>query len=140
MGVGTGVRRARRIAGYAWASPCSAVGLLLAAPALLAGANARRVDGVVEVALATAAWAPRLARMLPFNAITFGHVVIATSAAEHDRLRAHERVHVRQYERWGLAFFVAYPLASLWQWLKGRHPYLDNGFEVQARREASGRP
>jgi hypothetical protein len=52
-------------------------------------------------------------------------------------VRAHEQAHVRQYERWGLFFFVAYPAASLWQLLRCRRPYLDNWFEVQAR-ERSG--
>jgi hypothetical protein len=40
---------------------------------------------------------------------------------------------VRQYERWGVVFFLAYPLSSLWQAARGRHYYWDNWFEVQAR-------
>ncbi|SFU27556.1 hypothetical protein SAMN05216552_1001109 [Pseudoduganella namucuonensis] len=72
-------------------------------------------------------------RWLPFIAITFGHVVVGTTRPELERLRVHEHEHVRQYERWGAAFFAAYPLNSLWQLLRGRRPYLDNCFEVQAR-------
>ncbi|CAN7719767.1 signal peptide prediction [Pseudoduganella sp. LjRoot289] len=117
---------------YAWAAPCTAVGLACAAPALLSGARARVVEGVIEIALAERD-PGRLLRALPFNAITFGHSVIATSRAELDRLRVHEHEHVRQYERWGLLFFAAYPLESLWQLLRGRRLYVDNRFEVQAR-------
>ena len=47
-------------------------------------------------------------------------------------LRAHEQVHVRQYERWGLFFVPAYLVSSLWQLLRGRHIYRDNCFEREA--------
>lgn len=117
---------------YAWCSPCTAVGLCLAAPALLAGARARVVLGVVEIALAERE-PGRWVRLLPFTAITFGHAVIGSSRAELDRLRVHEHEHVRQYEKWGIVFFAAYPLESLWQLLRGRRLYYDNRFEVQAR-------
>ena len=53
---------------------------------------------------------------------------------------AHEQAHVRQYERWGVFFFVAYPAASLWQLLRCRRPYIDNWFEVQAREGRSNEP
>jgi hypothetical protein len=43
---------------------------------------------------------------------------------------------VRQYERWGLLFYPAYGLSSLWQLLRGRRPYWDNVFEVEARRRS----
>jgi len=48
-------------------------------------------------------------------------------------VRAHEQVHVGQMERWGILFLLAYPLASLWAWARGGHPYLDNAFEREAR-------
>lgn len=131
-------RTARSIARRAWAAPCTAVGLCLFAPALLFGGSARRVDGCIEIALAQHDRARPWVRRLPFNAITFGHLVVAVSASELERLRRHERAHVEQYERWGPLFFVAYPAASLWQWLRGRRAYLDNVFEVQAR--AAERP
>jgi hypothetical protein len=53
------------------------------------------------------------------------------------RLRTHEHEHVRQYERWGVLFFAAYPLSSLWQLLRGHRPYMDNWFEIQARARES---
>lgn len=121
-----------RLLRYAWASPCTALGLCLAAPAFLIGARARIADGVVEVALSQRGQAAWL-RKLPFVAITFGHSVIGATAQELERLRLHEHEHVRQYERWGPAFLAAYPLESLWQMLRGRRAYFDNRFEQQAR-------
>ena len=47
-------------------------------------------------------------------------------------MRAHERVHVRQYERLGALFFPLYVGSSLVQWLRGRDPYFDNHFEREA--------
>ena len=125
-------RCSRSILAYCWAAPCTALGLILAAPAFLSGATARVADGVAEVALSAhgqEAWL----RRLPFTAITFGHAVIGVTHAELARLRLHEHEHVRQYERWGPLFLLAYPLESLWQLLRGRHLYLDNRFEVAAR-------
>lgn len=119
---------------YIWASPASALGVCAACIASVAGAEAKRTSGVLEVSLA-----PRSARLckavscLPFTAITFGHVVIACSAQQQAALRAHERVHVAQYELWGSLFLLAYPLESLFQWVRGRRAYLDNRFEIAAR-------
>ena len=121
-----------RLLRYAWASPCTTLGLCLAAPAFLFGARARIEDGVVEVALSRRGQAAWL-RKLPFVAITFGHSVIGATAQELERLRLHEHEHVRQYERWGPVFLAAYPLESLWQMLRGRRAYFDNRFEQQAR-------
>jgi len=99
-----------------------------------AGARLRRVGGVLEI---TALRHP-LRHRWPFAAITFGHVVIATHDHAMRQLRAHERVHVRQCERWGPLFLPAYLLAGAWQWLRGREAYRDNPFEVEARRLGGG--
>ncbi|MDP3759389.1 MAG: signal peptide prediction [Ramlibacter sp.] len=123
-----------RLMRYLWAAPCTLVGLALTAPAFLFGAIARKVDGVIEIAAPAAMQGSRWLEALPFNAITFGHVVFATSVMELERLRTHEHAHVRQYEQWGIAFFLAYPASSVWQWLRGGRAYADNWFEVQARR------
>lgn len=125
---------------YLWAAPCTLVGLVLTAPAFLVGAIARRVDGVIEIATPAAMQGSRWLEALPFNAITFGHVVFATSVMELERLRSHEHAHVRQYEQWGVAFFLAYPASSMWHWLRGGRAYGDNWFEVQARRSAGEDP
>lgn len=118
-----------------WAMPATVLGLVTAAGALCLGARPRIVDGVLEVCGGPL---QRLVRMLPrplrFDAITFGHVVVGCNEAALATLRTHEHVHVRQYERWGLFFFPAYLGSSLWQLLRGRHPYYDNRFEVEAFR------
>jgi hypothetical protein len=66
------------------------------------------------------------------SAMTLGHCVIARTKADLDRSRRHELVHVAQYERWGPLFVPAYLACSGWLWLRGRDPYLDNPFEVEA--------
>ena len=121
------------VARYLWALPATLVGLLLALLALCAGATTRRVEGCIEVAGGRFA---RLLTLVPpsmrFAAISFGHVIIGT---DHDllrRVRRHEHVHVRQYERWGVLFFPLYAGSSLVQLLRGRDPYRDNCFEREA--------
>jgi len=117
-----------------WAGPCSVLGLLLWLIAWPLGARARLVDGVLEVALSRSARGRhRWSSWLPFHAITLGHVVVGLDAQTLSHWRAHERVHVAQYERLGPIFLVAYPLSSVIQWLRGRPPYWSNHFEVQAR-------
>jgi hypothetical protein len=110
------------------------VGLLLSLLSILSGATAR-VDGeTLEVAGGRIGpWVSRLPRAIRFSAITFGHVILGTSHASLAFHRAHERVHVRQYERWGILFFLLYCGSSLVQLLRGRNPYLDNRFEREAR-------
>ncbi len=71
--------------------------------------------------------------MLPFRGIVFGHVILAVTREELLSIGPHERVHVRQYERWGPMFFLAYGASGIWQLLRGRSAYWDNHFEVQAR-------
>jgi hypothetical protein len=126
-----GIVRAVRLV---WAAPCSLVGLAVCGAVLLCGGRARRNAGTLEVCLQRGrpgeGW---LLRVLPFRAITLGHVIVAASPLEMERLRAHELVHVRQYERWGPLFFAAYAGSSLWQLLRGRRAYWDNHFEVEAR-------
>jgi hypothetical protein len=118
-----------------WASPCSAIGLIAALIPLALGGRARWIDGALEVTYRHClADCGTRSRGLPFRAIVFGHVILAVSAEELRRIGPHERVHVAQYERWGPVFLLAYPAQSLWQWLRGRNPYRDNAFEVQARR------
>lgn len=88
-------------------------------------------------------WGPLPARLLrtasprsPIAAMTLGHVIIGRSVADLDFTCDHERVHVRQYERWGPFFVPAYFAASAYCWARGRNPYFDNCFEVQAFKQA----
>jgi hypothetical protein len=120
---------------YLWVLPVSLFGVLVALIARSSGGTLRWVDGVLEVAGGWPAWVLR--RGFPFSgtvaAITLGHVVAGVSLEALTATRAHERAHVRQFERWGMLMVVLYPLASLLAWVRGGHPYLDNGFEREAR-------
>lgn len=123
-----------RIGAYLWAGPWTLVGLLVGGLSLLSGGSLRRHGGVLE--FAGGMLVPLLHRVPIMGgaiAMTLGHVVIGISHAALDRCRAHERVHVRQYERWGPLFVPAYLACSFLEWLRGGHPYLDNPFECQAR-------
>ena len=132
------MRRLRTLFLYLWVLPATAVGLVLALLARTGGATAVVVDGVIEVAGGRVG---RVVSALPprfrFSAITFGHVVIGVSHPVLNGCRAHERVHVRQYERWGVLFFVLYLGSSTLEALRGRNPYWDNHFERQAREQAA---
>ena len=123
-----------RAAAYAWAAPMSVAGLAVAA---CAGARVAWRDGVVEAHGPGIVWwfdciAPRRGIL----AMTLGHVVLGRHLAALDETRAHERVHVAQCERWGVAFVPAYACASLVAWLRGGDAYLDNSFERDAWRLA----
>lgn len=121
-----------------WALPCSVVGLLLAVIPLVQGGRAKWSVGALEVTYRLRRNdCGQFANRLPFRGIVFGHVIIAITAEELQRIGPHERVHVEQYERWGLLFFVAYAASSLWQLLKGRSPYWHNHFEIQARERSA---
>jgi hypothetical protein len=126
---------------YVWAFPGTLLGLVLVPIVLLQDGSARLVDGVLEVHGGIVTWL--LERGLPWvgggAAMTLGHVVIGCDEACLQRTREHERVHVRQYERWGPLFVPLYLLASLVAYLRGRHPYLDNPFERDAFERTEGR-
>lgn len=128
------MRRLWRVVVYTWVAPSSAVGLVATSIAILQGGRGRWVDGVLEVT------GPQFLRWLSrgapveggIAAITLGHVVVGQCEVTLAETRAHERVHVRQYERWGPFFIPAYLLASAWMKARGKDPYLDNPFEVEA--------
>jgi hypothetical protein len=117
-----------------WAAPNSLLGLLPALVLLAGGGHARWFSGALEVCYRVrGSECGRLARALPFRAMVMGHVILAVTEEELSRIGPHERVHVRQYERWGPLFIPAYAASSLWRLLQGKDPYWDNHFEVQAR-------
>jgi hypothetical protein len=128
----------RRLLVYVWTGPTSLVGLLVVVPSVLTGGRACVRSGIVECAGGFASFFLRRCTLLPggASAMTLGHVVIARSQAALDRTRAHERVHVRQCERWGPLFIPAYVLASAWVFVRGGDAYRDNPFEREAFEEA----
>ncbi len=74
------------------------------------------------------------------GALTLGHVVLGANAQALEASRPHERVHVAQYERWGLLFPFAYAASSVSALLHGQNPYRGNRFEKEANRFATKRP
>ncbi len=124
-----------RVLLYLWPLPVTLLGAVLALAARASGGEWRQVDGVLEAA---GGWPAKALKIgFPFSgavaAITLGHVVLGASAGDLDATRAHERAHVRQFERWGMLMLVLYPLAGGLAWLRGGDPYRDNPFEREAR-------
>ena len=127
----------QRFLRYLWASPATFLGLVVAG-ALLRRGRIRVVDGVVEAHSAMLHNALTHCTLLAggVDAMTLGHVVIGRNARALEISRAHERVHVRQYEVWGPFFIPAYFLAGLYALVTGGHPYFDNRFEREAVEQA----
>ena len=121
---------------YIWASPNSLIGLLFVPGAVFGHGGVQIVDGVLEVHGPFIAWVLRHCIPLPGGAwaITFGHVVLGRDTEALSATRAHERVHVRQYERWGPGFIPAYLLAAVWGLVTGAGGYHGNVFEREAVR------
>ena len=120
---------------YLWAAPNTLLGLPLLLAALLCGARCALHCGVIEVhgGILRPLFRSGLCLGGGISAMTFGHLVIARDRFHLEISRAHELVHVRQYERWGPLFIPAYLLASLWAQLRGGNYYRDNYFEREAR-------
>lgn len=117
-----------RAAATAWASPLTAVGLLLAATT----GGRRRWDEehgclVVEGAGGGSA---RLLRVVGAGANAMGHVVVSTYERTPPVVLAHEAGHVRQAERLGPLLFPIY------LWSAARYGYRDNPIERGARAAA----
>ncbi len=119
---------------YVWTFPTTLVGLLMVPPTLLTRGGVQLVDGVLEVYGGAAAWALRHLTLMKrgASAMALGHVVLGVDQEFLDLSRRHERIHVRQAERWGPLFIPAYLLASLWALVRGGSAYRDNAFEREA--------
>jgi hypothetical protein len=134
-------RRVPRLAAclrYAWAAPTTAVGLLFLLLTPIGGRiGTQVVDGVLELHGGLVSLFLRRGTLLKngASAMTLGHVVLGRDLEALDWSRDHERVHVRQCERWGPLFIPAYVLASAFIWARGGKFYEENPFE----REAYGR-
>ncbi|MGF1580234.1 MAG: hypothetical protein ACFCD0_12800 [Gemmataceae bacterium] len=71
--------------------------------------------------------------------MTLGHVIVARDQECLERSRRHERVHVRQFERWGIFLIPVSRLVGWWLSWRGFDPYLDNPFELEADDQISDR-
>lgn len=132
------VKMSRRWIAYLWACPTTIVGLAFV-PLALSGGGIQIVDGVLELHGGGIGFFLRHCTLLKggASAMTLGHVVLGRDRELLEATRSHERVHVRQYERWGPLFVPAYLLASLVAWLRGQNAYKDNPFEREAFGHAS---
>lgn len=117
--------RLGRAAAIAWAAPATAVGLVVAAST---GGRWRidRALGAIVVAGGTHGM-NAAQRRLGFAANTLGHVVICRAAEPSAQLLAHEAVHVRQTERFGVGLLPVY------LWLMARWGYRQHPLERAAR-------
>lgn len=122
-----------RIALVLWASPWSLLGATVGLVGVCSGGRCQRRDRIVEF---HGGWIQPILRRVPIaggaSAITLGHTVLGRTAADLDRARTHELVHVTQYERWGPLFVPAYMISSAYLMLRGQDPYWDNPFEREA--------
>lgn len=128
-----------KLLAYAWAFPTTALGLLFVPDGLLTG-QVRRVQGVLEVHGRLTRFFLTHCTMLEggASAMTLGHVVIGRDRRLLEESRSHERVHVRQCERWGPLFIPAYLTFCVIAWARGLRAYDDNPFEREAYGEAPG--
>ena len=131
LGAGTGHYALAR---YLWASPNSLIGLAFVPIVSLTNGGCEIVDGILEVHGSFISRVLRHCVPMPggASAITFGHVVLGRDRESLSLTRAHERVHVRQYELWGPAFIPAYLVAAVWGLVTGRGAYHGNVFEREA--------
>jgi hypothetical protein len=120
-----------------WASPYSMLGVCVGLLGCATGGKMRLRDSALEFYGGGTRW---MVRHLPLGArtagITLGHVILGQEDQMLVEIGDHERIHVRQFERWGPLMGPAYLLASLWAWWRGDNAYWDNAFEKEAYQEA----
>jgi hypothetical protein len=115
-----------------WASPNTLLGLFAGCLAVATGGRAQLRSGVIEFHGGWLAWLFDRRFGGTVLAMTLGHTVLGVNPVALDIARAHELIHVRQYERWGPLFLPAYAVGSVWAWWRGARPYRDNPFEREA--------
>jgi hypothetical protein len=121
---------------YCWALPVSCIGLLPLPFVMLSGGAVVIAKGVIE---AEGALVSFLLSRLHIDAIAIGHVIFGRDRDSLVRSRNHERIHVRQCERWGPLFPFLYLMSSAIALLRGQDPYRDNRFEQEAFRKTGTR-
>ena len=121
---------------YFWPLPVTVIGAVLALTVRVCGGRWSFRKGVLETCGPAARVMLRLHPVKGVIAIALGHVVIARDDLCLTQTNAHEREHVRQFERWGLLFPFVYAAESIYRWLRSENPYRDNRFERAANEAA----
>ena len=121
-----------KLIGVIWTLPNTLFGSLIGLVGVLAGGKMQFVGGAIEYHGGLIRWLFSKLPQKNIHAMTLGHTILGINAQSLQVAREHEHVHVRQYERWGPLFIPAYLLSSLYMKLKGKDPYFDNPFEVEA--------
>ncbi len=124
---------------YLWVLPNTLLGLMYALVGILTGGKASIKDGVLEVyggLLGGLLWLP-CPGYVP--AMCLGHVILSASGDTLDLWRDHERVHVRQYEKYGPFFIPYYFYDSFLCVINSIDPYEFNRFEMEAYLESDPR-
>ena len=123
---------------YCWVLPVSCIGLLLIPFVIVSGGAVKVAAGVIEAQGGILRFLFSRCRFFRIDALTIGHVVIGKNLESLKRCRDHERIHVRQYERWGPLFPFLYLLSSAAALVRGMDPYRDNRFEQEAFSASEG--
>lgn len=122
-----------RLIQVVWVAPNTLLGIAVGLVGLATGGGCQIRCGCLEFWGGFTTWfLYRISRGSGILAMTLGHSILGQSRAALDYAREHELVHVRQYQRWGPAFLPAYLGWSIWLWFRGKDPYRDNPFEVEA--------
>ncbi len=123
-----------RLSKIIWASPYTILGLMIGLLGLCTRGRVLR-RWPLEFCDGGVCW---LLEHLPSDyvmAMTLGHVILGRTETALDICREHERVHVRQYERWGPFLYPAYFGCLLILRWRGKDGYLENPFAKQASGE-----
>lgn len=132
----------KKVAGYVWASPVTACGLLYSGVFQMMGWH--KWHGVVGDALvwrvdylASPMWLRRLWSIWSGHAI--GNVVVMNCDPDKNPVKlTHELIHVQQCMRLGVFHPIAYAIILVVAKVgcRNSHPYYDNILEIDARRGA----
>lgn len=114
---------------YFWAAPYTLLGMSIGVIGLCFGGGVSVHRGCLEF---HGGLSKAILSRLGVIGMTLGHTILGQHQLGLEQARDHEQVHVRQYEILGPLFVPVYLGCSLWLWLRGRDPYRDNPFEVQA--------
>jgi hypothetical protein len=115
-----------------WALPNSIIGLVIGLLNMAVGGRVQVRRGCLEFFSGVLPWSFEQLPNGPIAAMTLGHVILGNDQRTLHKVRDHEHVHVRQYERWGPLFLPAYFVCCILVYFRGGDPYRDNPFEKEA--------